>query len=757
MKAYLVFLFTLFTGYSYAQDVQWAAEVIEYSSQFSGKDFSAAQATGPPNVLNLGGKDAEAWMASAPNNQEYLVFGFGTPVKARQIVIIESSNPGAIHMVYVYDENDDMHLVGSFIPGPVRVNNRILNIFLPTSDYMIKAVKLVIDGSKVRGSNSIDAVGVSNSVVPVRFGEGFAHRTNPRLSRKTINLMASGNESDIRPVYASDEKMLFFTRGYSEENVGGVNDPGDVWYSTYNEGEEMFSEPVRLSDQINNIGFNTSNSYYNYGNNPRLMVGNVSGSPKKVKANLTAISRKDGEWSDYEVQKINSAGQIPVDADYTITNNGNILIISSELRDSQGGTDLYVSFNEGENKWSEPVNLVSINTSEDEYAPFFSMEENALYFTSTGYNGLGGSDIYRVKRLDDSWNNWAQPENIGEDINTPLNDHYFYFDDQDAYAYLAQATEDGVMRIVRVERPRFIEANPLVVVKGKVIDEAESTPVSALLSLLVMPEEELYGVTFPVENSGNYQIFLRSGYKYKLVGEKEGYKPAEMSVTLENKNKPYTFDLNIFLSKDLAESQPELVTEVTALGAGIKESDVEEIDTEATEEDNISDFDDINIVSEEPVEEPDEVISEEPVEAVTREPEKEDRDPKSDYSGKPPEEKSYAADKVGTQSLVVFKFDSDVLLSQSYPILDAIAGFVRKHSDIKLEIGGFTDYIGDYYYNIDLSRRRASSVRKYLINQGIERRRTKIIGFGEKMPIVENMDSENIALNRRAEFNFTKY
>jgi outer membrane protein OmpA-like peptidoglycan-associated protein len=745
MKTYLLLVLSLITCYSYSQNVQWANEVIEYSSQFSGKDFSAEQSTGPPNVLNLGGKDAKAWMASSPDNQEYLVVGFENPIKAKQIAIIESSNPGAISMIYVYDENNQEHLAGTFHPAPKEVNNRILNIFLSATEYNTKAVKIILEGSAVPGANSIDAVGISNSVVPIRFGENFAYRTNPRLSKKTIDLKASGKESDIRPVYSVDEKTLFFTRGYSEENVGGINDPGDVWYSTFDRRSGKYTEPVRLSDEINNIGFNTSNAYVKYDNNPRLMVGNVSGNPKKVKANLSAVEKKDGEWTSAEVQKIKSAGMIPVDADYTITDNGHVLIISSELKGTIGGTDLYISFNEGENKWSAPVNLTNLNTPEDEYAPFFSMEENALYFTSKGYPGLGGSDIFRVKRLDDSWENWADPENIGEDINTPYNDHYFYFDEQDSYAYLAQTTKNGAMRIVRVNRPQFMDPNPLVVVKGKVMDEQEATPVNALISLLLVPGNEMYGVTFSDEGSGNYQIFLRSGYQYKLKGEKQGYEPVEMSFTLENKNKPYTHDLNIFLSKDLA-AQPDLVAEVTAIGAvseatGIEEQVVVPVTTVVEEET----ADPVVVVA----------VEDEPEEL--EEPEEVYNDDWDDYTSSAPEETSYSVEQVSVQNLVIFNFDSEEIQPDAYPILDAIADFLQRHNDIKLEIGGFTDYIGDFYYNIDLSRRRAYSVREYLINSGIERYRAEVIGFGEKMPVVASMDRDKIYVNRRAEFNFTRY
>jgi outer membrane protein OmpA-like peptidoglycan-associated protein len=44
-----------------------------------------------------------------------------------------------------------------------------------------------------------------------------------------------------------------------------------------------------------------------------------------------------------------------------------------------------------------------------------------------------------------------------------------------------------------------------------------------------------------------------------------------------------------------------------------------------------------------------------------------------------------------------------------------------------------------------------------MIDQGVERSRIQVLGFGEKMPIIANMDSEEIRMNRRAEFNFTRF
>jgi len=728
MKIIVLILLFCLPFISNSQDIQWASKVLDYSTQFSGRDFAASKVIGEPDVLNSGGRDPNAWMASSPNEKEYIIVGFDSIINVKQIAIFESSNPGAIEKLFLIDEESNTHLIGSFQPRPSGESNRILNVFIPDTKYKVNALKIVTDGSRVSGTNSIDAIAISRSVTPIVFRKGFAYRTNPRLNKSRIDLEASTGESDIRPVYSADEKALFFTRGFSESNVGGIEDPGDVWYAEHSSGNR-FRAPVRLGEDINNVGFNTSNSYYESNNNPRLMVGNVTGKSTKVKANLTAVEKEDDEWKNATEQKIKSSGINAVDADYTITSNGEVLIISAERSDSKGGTDLYISFNEGNNKWTSPKSLTGINTSEDDYAPFYSTEEQALYFSSSGYSGLGGNDIFRTRRLDASWENWSPPENIGPDINTVYNDHYFYFDEGDSYAYLAQANKNNVMGIVRIERPKFLEPNPLVVLSGKVLDEQESIPVNAVLSLLLVPENKLYGVTFSDEKSGDYQISLRSGYQYKLIGERKGYETVELPLDLKNKNQEYTYDLNILLSKDLAVSEPDLVDEVRAmetLGAVAVITDLEE-----------------------PEEEKSFVAIEESTETIT-----EITAVENDMGEFEVVERT--VEKSNLQNLIAFAFNSDLLQIQSYEILDAIVSFMLNHQELKLEIGGFTDYIGDYYYNKDLSVRRAYSVKQYLSDNGVQESRIRVIGFGEDLPIVSSLEVEKAKINRRAEFNFTR-
>ncbi|MCB9314843.1 MAG: PD40 domain-containing protein [Lewinellaceae bacterium] len=58
-----------------------------------------------------------------------------------------------------------------------------------------------------------------------------------------------------------------------------------------------------------------------------------------------------------------------------------------------------------------------INTDGEEVSPFLSPDGRTLYYTSTGYPGLGSSDIFVSHRTKDDWTHWTRPVNLGKEIN----------------------------------------------------------------------------------------------------------------------------------------------------------------------------------------------------------------------------------------------------------------------------------------------------------------------------------------------------
>jgi outer membrane protein OmpA-like peptidoglycan-associated protein len=101
---------------------------------------------------------------------------------------------------------------------------------------------------------------------------------------------------------------------------------------------------------------------------------------------------------------------------------------------------------------------------------------------------------------------------------------------------------------------------------------------------------------------------------------------------------------------------------------------------------------------------------------------------------------------------VFFETDSDVILPRSFEMLNQAAGALRVAQNIVLlRIEGHTDSRASDEYNLDLSQRRAESVRRYLIEEGVADVRLVARGYGETQPRASNETEAGMALNRRVD------
>jgi OOP family OmpA-OmpF porin len=99
-----------------------------------------------------------------------------------------------------------------------------------------------------------------------------------------------------------------------------------------------------------------------------------------------------------------------------------------------------------------------------------------------------------------------------------------------------------------------------------------------------------------------------------------------------------------------------------------------------------------------------------------------------------------------------FDFNSDSLRQESEPTLGEIADVLRRHPDWKLSVEGHTDNIGTDQANLDLSRRRAASVKAALTSRyQVAGSRLTTEGYGESRPQDTNDTLEGRARNRRVE------
>ena len=113
--------------------------------------------------------------------------------------------------------------------------------------------------------------------------------------------------------------------------------------------------------------------------------------------------------------------------------------------------------------------------------------------------------------------------------------------------------------------------------------------------------------------------------------------------------------------------------------------------------------------------------------------------------------KQTKADKlIAVGDRVLFDYDSSKLDSSAKILLDAQSRFLRANTDLNFIIEGHADERGTREYNLALGEQRATAVRDYLVIQGIDSDRIKVISYGKEKPAVVGSNTMAWSKNRRA-------
>ncbi|WPP52211.1 OmpA family protein [Catalinimonas niigatensis] len=521
------------------EETLWANRVVDVSSTYKQgflfkeelryNTYPAERVLGRPDVLpGNSGDSPNAWVPQKPDRQEFIKLGFEYPIKIQQIAIAESRNPGAVSEIYTYDLQGNERLVADLDAAPVNSTARVYNVFIDPTDYEVYAIKLVMDGAKVPGINAIDAVAISSSPIPVNAEINVAEGINPDLVTEQLEFSKDNTFISLNPIIAPDGNMLFFSQ-QSPNNIGGETDPEDIWYIKRNLGTDTWSTPKNVGPPLNNKGSNFISSIsVDENNNYVALLGNAYLEDKKMISGVSTSTQNANGWSAPTPLNISNYYNYAMSANYFLSNDQRYLLMSVERDDTHGGRDLYISFNQSKNKWSEPINLgEQINTPDIESSPFVASDDSTLYFSSRGYSGFGGEDVYVSYRLDDSWQNWSEPQNLGADINSSSDDTFFNISLSQEYAYLTRGKVDNA-NLYQVTMPIFsrpaVPSN-MYVMQGLVYNVKNNMPVDA--EIVIRPvSEESTDITEQSQENGNYNINLPPG-EYEVFAIKEGYTTVE--------------------------------------------------------------------------------------------------------------------------------------------------------------------------------------------------------------------------------------
>jgi len=677
---------------AYAQDIQWATRVKDVSSELSAKEYSAQQVIGKPNALPQGGDNPNAWMPLDPNKREHIKVWFDIPMRIQQIVIAESFNPSATYQVFVYDRNGQEYLLNTFSPKPISQKGRLLHLFFDKTSYEVSSLKLVIDGLSVPGYNGIDAIGISESRIPVEVEILAASNVSEELNSEKLSQSINSEYKEIRPILTPDGQTMYFSRKNHPENIGGPDDPEDIWYSTYDNEIQDWLEAINPGQPLNNKGANFVSSITPDGKSLTVILGNKYHKNKGMKPGVSISTKSSEGWSDPIPVNINDAFIENNDGHYFLAQNREVMILAVKRLDSYGGKDIYVTFLLPNGTWSEPLNLGNgINTSSDEDSPFLAADNETMYFSSKGYSGFGGYDIYISRRLDDSWKNWSEPENLGKQINSFEDEVFFTIPLSGEYAYYSKSNTELDADISRIQLPIFFKPEPLALLKGHIYKQGTKEPVFARIKYEKYPEETEVGYTRSDSLTGEYEIVFPLGLNYKYTIDING------SVLLED-------TINLVKQENYKEIEKDFF-----------------IDTGILDEAMI-----IAAAAQKPATDKDDALEAAIANAI------EIND--------------------GVISIDIhFSFDSDVIWKVSYQHLDKILNLLQS-APINIIIAGHTDSIGLEKYNMELSERRAKSVQKYFIDKGINPDKIETIGYGMTRPFMTNETIDGRRQNRRVEF-----
>lgn len=264
------------------------------------------------------------------------------------------------------------------------------------------------------------------------------HKANPNyipsLTNKSkmfdvseIAISVKGS-SDFGAVLTNDNTLYFASnRNASGKKDKWANQPYlDIFQTTRNEDgtlsepvavKELNSAfhdgPVTLSKDGNTMFFardGHSAKQYEKDKKSNIRVGQ-QGIYKAVKVN--------GKWSNIEALPINSASYSVTNP--SLSNDGRTLYFASNMPGGLGESDIWKVSVDG-NSYGTPENLgAAVNTAGKENFPFIT-EDNVLYFASSGKQGFGGFDVFRM-----DLNSSEKPQNVGKPVNTEKDDFAFSY------------------------------------------------------------------------------------------------------------------------------------------------------------------------------------------------------------------------------------------------------------------------------------------------------------------------------------------
>ncbi len=333
------------------------------------------------------------------------------------------------------------------------------------------------------------------------------------------------------PFISPDNEMAFFVRKtLSPRSKDDITSDAQVTYiekfmyseransdADFDSGKEM-PLPFNTTQNQGAATITTDNKtlyfvYCAYGKKSRYYNCDICMSERK----------SDGSWSDIVNLGHKVNGDSTWESQPSISSDGKTLYFISDRKGGYGGYDIYKTTKDSTGQWTLAQNMGStINSKGNEKTPFIHPDNQTLYFSSNGWPGLGGYDIYYSRKGTNG--KFGKPLNIGYPINTEYDDVGFTVSTDGHYGYFASNKYKGPGGWDVYYFDLYPGARPdtVLLVKGNVKDITKDVPTSARVELKNVTTKQITQI--PVDSSSGKFVFVTLFKNdYTLTVKKDDY------------------------------------------------------------------------------------------------------------------------------------------------------------------------------------------------------------------------------------------
>lgn len=501
--------------------------------------------------------------------------------------------------------------------------------------------------------------------------------------------------NDYSPIISSDGNTLIFTSNRTDDPARAkANANFEDIFVSYKNGNQ-WSVPKPISSNIN-IKYNDAAASLSPDGKTLFLYY------EEGEGDIYVSTRNGEEWSEPKPLNKNINTAMFWETCASVTADGKKLFFASNRPGGIGELDIYMSQLDGKGEWGKAVNLgPAINTPNNEDSPFIHHDGVTLYFSSDGHPRLGNSDIFISQFVNNKWN---KPENMGYPLNSWEYDGFFTLSPDKKKGYFSTAKEGGLgdadIYSITFLEPKYKPKPKPVVAK---VEEVKAKPELPKHEEFVDPEIEIHKIAKVV-----------TLLKGKVIDERNAAPLGAVISLVDNvTNKVITkisshpttgeFEISIPHGGNYGVATEKAGYLFNSINFNVPQfAEYQEIDTH------------IIMV------------------------------------------KAEVGSKVVLRN-VFFDIGKADLKPESIAEVENIKELLVNDPNLRVQINGHTDNVGNAASNKALSLKRASAVVNYLVQHGIAATRLFAKGYGSERPIVSNDDEVGgREINRRTEIEIIK-